>query len=74
MEHLTWLLLGLINPKDTSVVSFGFILVSLLLILNIFHSFFYRIHTSLWAGKRRLRSEHVYFLPTEKSYLSSNKN
>ena len=39
-----------VNNKDTS----GIVLVSLLLILNIFHTFFWCFYCQLWAGKCRL--------------------
>ena len=65
---------SIIDAKRYRKTSIGFVLVSLLLTLNIFHSSFYCMHSSLWAGKRRLRSELGCFLPAKKSYLSKNKN
>ena len=40
-----------------------FILMSLLLTLNIFHSLFYCFYCKLWAGKHRLGSL-IYLMPT----------
>ena len=74
IEHIRWLLLSIIDAKRYRKTSIGFVLVSLLLTLNIFHSSFYCMHSSLWAGKRRLRSELGCFLSAKKSYLSKNKN
>ena len=76
IEHLWCLLLRLINAKRyrkklswlySSVFTVNF--EHILQFLQLFS-----IHCSLWASKRGLRSGYVCFLPSKKSYLSSNKN
>ena len=76
IEHLRWLLLSLINAKryrnDLNWLCSTVFAVKFEHILQCLPSF--SIHCSLWACKRRLRSEYVCFLPAKKSYLSKNKN